>query len=149
MFHDVPQIGKRYITRSLPVWTLTLLVAWDSSQHCEPMYSRPPCAAAQHHSPVPTQRMRTEDVLISCTVPINRGRQTHRSRLSKTQRHEPYPRISGRNHPSFGSGSTGLPDSDDRLHSGLADSLLASTPYTVGHARVSVSVNMMTACEFI
>ncbi len=108
----------------------TQLDAMESSPHCDLMYSRLPRAAAQHQSPVPSQMDANGRCLISRAAPINKGppkvplvtlpSPNGSTRLSRTSDIGPDPLI-------LGSDSTGLQDSDDRLHSGLVESLLANT----------------------
>ena len=61
------------MTRPLPVWTQTQLVAVESSSHCDLMYSRLLRAAAQHQSPVPSLMDANGRCLISRAAPINKG----------------------------------------------------------------------------
>ena len=57
------------------VSTPTQLDAMESSPHCDLMYSRLLRAAAQHQSPVPSQKDAHGRCLISCAAPINKGPQ--------------------------------------------------------------------------
>ena len=61
------------MTRPVPVWTQTQLVAVESSSHCDLMYSRLLRAAAQHQSPVPSLMDANGRCLISRATPINKG----------------------------------------------------------------------------